>query len=421
MMQPQSGSDLLDFITSAQGGAGAEPNTIQRALQVIRTHLGMEVAYVSEFVDDTSVFHHVDAPGFEALIKPGDSMPLDDIYCRHILEGRLPELIADTANEPIAKALPITAAVPIGTHISVPIRLPDGSAYGMFCCLGREANNSLNERDLQMMRAFAELAAFEISREVASKKEIQQKLSRIKDVIVAERISIVYQPIWHVARRIPLGLECLARFSAEPRRTPDLWFREAADAGLGVELELAAMRMAFSAFASLPNEAYLAVNASPETILSHEFLDVLAPLPLDRVVIEVTEHAHVADYDGLLAVLQPLRQGGVRLAVDDAGAGYSSLQHILHLRPDIIKLDMGLTRHIDLDPARRALASALIMFARDTGSKLIAEGVETASELNTLKMLGVEQAQGYFLGRPAPLASAVQLFNGEAQRGGLVA
>ena len=94
--------------------------------------------------------------------------------------------------------------------------------------------------------------------------------------------------------------------------------------------------------------------------------------------------------------------------MDDAGAGYSSLRHILHLQPDFIKLDMDLIRHIDLDPARRALASALIAFARDTNSSIIAEGVETASELETLQALGVEQAQGYFLGRPMPLDKALQ-------------
>ena len=421
MAQPDSGPSLFNLITAAGDTAGAEAGTVKRALQVIRSHLGMDVAYVSEFVGNTSVFHEVDAPGLEAVIKPGDSMSLDDIYCRHILEGRLPQLMPDTSVEPIAMALPITTTVPIGKHLSVPIRLPDGSTYGMFCCLGRGASPSLNERDMQMMRAFAELAAYEIAREQETKKEAEERRIRIEDVIAAKRLAIVYQPIWHVARQQPLGLECLARFSAEPQRTPDLWFKEAADTGLGVDLELTAIRMAFAAFATLPGDAYLAVNASPATILSAEFSAVLGPLQADRIVVEVTAHAHVDDYDQLLATLVPLRARGVRLAVDDAGAGYSSLQHILHLRPDIIKLDMGLTRHIDLDPARRALAAALISFARDTGSKLIAEGVETQSELNTLKALGVEKAQGYFLGRPMPLAKAVRLFDVPPRKSGQIA
>ncbi len=414
-------SPLYNLITTNGDGASPEGGAIKRALQVIRSHLGMEVAYVSQFVDGQSVFREVDAPGLEQLIKVGDERSLDDVYCRHILAGRLPELIPDTAANPITAAMPITAAAHIGSHMSVPIRLADGSAYGMFCCLGFGANNSLNDRDLNMMKAFAELASFEINREVDAKRGTEEKLVRIRDVIEREQISIVYQPIWNIAAHKPVGLECLSRFSATPQRSPDKWFNEAAEAGLGVELEMAAIRMALGAFASAPADIYLAVNASPATILGSEFFDIFSSVPLDRLVLEVTEHAHVANYDLLLNVLEPLRQRGVRLAVDDAGAGYSSLQHILHLRPDIIKLDMGLTRHIDLDPARRALAAALIKFAEETNSKIIAEGVETASELKTLAKLGVEMAQGYYLARPMPLEKAIELFAGGATSNARVA
>jgi EAL domain-containing protein (putative c-di-GMP-specific phosphodiesterase class I) len=150
------------------------------------------------------------------------------------------------------------------------------------------------------------------------------------------------------------------------------------------------------------------MNASVETILSREFAEIMTGLPADRIVIEITEHTDVDDYEDVVRALQPLRQRGIRLAIDDAGAGYSSLRHILNLQPDYIKLDMDLIRHIDIDPARRALASALIAFARDTDSTIIAEGVETASEFATLQSLGVEQAQGYFLGRPMPLEGALR-------------
>ena len=126
-------------------------------------------------------------------------------------------------------------------------------------------------------------------------------------------------------------------------------------------------------------------------------------------MLEITEHAHVDDYDQLLGALQPLRQAGVRVAVDDAGAGYASLQHILQLKPDLIKLDMALTRNIDADRPRRALASALIGFAQETGSRIIAEGVETAGELAVLRDLGVEKAHGFFLGRPTSLEHALKL------------
>jgi hypothetical protein len=101
-------ASLRDMIAAAPG-----ESLVTRALQAVRAHLGLQVAYVSEFVGDETVFRQVDAPGLEHLIKPGDSRSLDDVYCRHILEGRLPELIPDTANEPYAMAMPITAMAPL--------------------------------------------------------------------------------------------------------------------------------------------------------------------------------------------------------------------------------------------------------------------------------------------------------------------
>jgi EAL domain-containing protein (putative c-di-GMP-specific phosphodiesterase class I) len=122
------------------------------------------------------------------------------------------------------------------------------------------------------------------------------------------------------------------------------------------------------------------------------------------VVLEITEHASVADYSRILEVLAPLRALGLRVAVDDTGAGYSTLRHILSIEPNLLKLDMSLTRNIDQDQKRRALASALIAFARETRIAVIAEGVETAAELHTLRALGVSTAQGYHLARPMAMA-----------------
>jgi hypothetical protein len=228
MADTQDEDAFRRMIAVPNGDVGAAGGTVKRALQAIRSHLGMQVAYVSEFVDGRSVFREVDAPGLEALAKVGDSHSLHDVYCRHILEGRLPELIPDTAAEPVAAAMPVTKAVPIGAHMSVPIRLPEGRPYGMFCCLSSQANQSLNDRDLQMMKAFAALAAFEINRELEVTKHGEERRARIKDTIAAERLSIVFQPIWNVEAFRIVGLECLARFSGEPPRSPDVWFNEAA-------------------------------------------------------------------------------------------------------------------------------------------------------------------------------------------------
>ena len=390
---------MLQQDTARHGGS-----FVERALQAAREHLGLQVAYASEFVGDHAVYRSVDAPGLEHLIKPGDSRPLDEVYCRHILAGRLPELMANTAEHPLAVALPITQEVPIGAHVSVPLRMADGEVYGMFCCLGPAADSSLNARDLNMMRVFAELVAHEIEGEREAEHIAAAKVERIAGVIAREALRIVYQPIWSVRDSRPIGFECLARFDDPYEQPTDRWFADAAEVGLGVELELHAIERALAAVALLPDDVYVAVNTGPGTILDARLAWLLSRFPLHRIVLELTEHDMVEDFSLILAVLSPLRAQGLRIAVDDAGAGYSGLQQILAVQPDLIKLDRSLIHDIGIDPGRRALAAALSSFARDTGSKIIAEGVETDGELAMLRALGVDTVQGYLLGRPQPIA-----------------
>lgn len=347
----------------------------------------------------------------ESLIKVGDSHSLNDVYCQHILEGRLPELIPDTAKEPLAKSMPITDAVPIGSHVSIPIRRPDGSPYGMFCCLSSKPNDTLNERDRRTMKMFADLAARQVHKDLKKAKVLEGSRERITRVMEEHLFSMVYQPIWDFRKKGPIGFESLCRFSPEPYRTPDVWFADAAATGQGASLERTVIQEALKGVLRLPDHCYVSINASPDTVLSGDLQAAIEGLPPERIVLEITEHAPVTDYGALDQSLKPLRQAGVRLAVDDAGAGYASLQHIVQLAPDIIKLDMRLTREVDTNQARRSLAAALIFFARETGASLIAEGIETPTELETLKMLGVNCGQGYLLGRPGDLDGVAELFD----------
>lgn len=362
----------------------------------------MEVAYFSEFVGDQTVFREVDAPGLEAMIKVGDAMPLEQVYCRHILAGRLPELIPDTAKVPFATSLPITAAVPIGAHVSVPVRRADGEVYGMFCCLSPTPHPELNERDLHIVRAFAGMVAEEMQREQAAQQSLAEKTALVRQALEPGAFSIHLQPICALAGGQPLGFEALSRFAIAPVRSPDAWFNDATECGLATELECAAIEAALTVYDQLPAPFTLSVNASPETVSSGALAQVLGDRPLDRLTVELTEHAAVKSYDELAAALAPLRARDAKLAIDDAGAGFAGLQHILRLEPDIIKLDMTLIQTIDVDPARRALAGAMQMFARQTGAVLVAEGVETREELSTLARLSFIRVQGYLLGRPRP-------------------
>lgn len=391
-------SNLLDRI----GGmpADATDSLVKRSLESVRAHLGMDVAYLSEFVGDETIFREIDAPGLEHLASVGDAMPLEEVYCRHILAGRLPELIQDTSAIPLCMSLPITQALPIGAHVSVPIRRPDGEVYGMFCCLSAAPRPTLNERDLHIVRAFAGLVAEEIERDSVRTCGHAAKRAAIHAAIAPGGLSVVLQPICELLDGQPVGYEALSRFAAG--RSPDRWFADAAEVGLGLELECVAIRAATAMLPLLPDALSLSINASPETVMSgalDALLDVDTP---HRLVLELTEHATFDDYDTLCARIASLRARGIRLAIDDAGAGFSGLQHILKLRPDLIKLDLTLIRDIDTDPAKRALASAMQSFARQTGATLIAEGVETPGERSTLISLGLRRGQGYLLGRPEP-------------------
>lgn len=400
-MTAASPSATSNWAENWRSDADDGERTINKALDAIRKHLGMPIAYLSEFVGNESVFRNVQAPGLEDMISVGDSRSLDDVYCRHILEGRLPQLIPNTAKEAFAAQMPITQAVPIGSHVSIPITLEDGSVYGMFCCLSPEANDSLNERDLETMKMFAGLAAEQVRRDRRVERAFTERQARIRDVIDNDRFAIAYQPIVDLKTSTTIGYESLCRFDAEPVRTPDLWFAEAETVGLSETLELGAIRKALAGIAQLQPGQYLSINASPEVIESEAFQALLQAADLGRLMLEVTEHAQVEDYERFSRAVTPLREAGMKLAIDDAGAGHSSLRHILQLEPDFLKLDMSLTRNVHEDLSRRALVSALLYYARETGAQIIAEGIENIEELEMLRRLGVMRGQGYYLGRPA--------------------
>lgn len=388
----------------------APSNSVPDILHAIRQHLKMEVAFVSEFVNDQRVFRYVDSSWTKSPVHVGEGGPLDESYCQRVVDGRLPELINDAQTNAVAAELPATFDIPVGAHMSVPIHLSDGSVYGTFCCFSRSADTSLNLRDLSLMRVFADLAGKMIDRERHSIVHQRASMERVRKVLNSDAIHIVYQPIFDLHRGAIAGFESLARFSAMPARSPHLWFNEAHSIGLGIELELKAIQLALLVMPNLCEGLDLSINASPETILDPSFEALLSTLSsVEHLVLEITEHAAVEKYEEIAQRLKPYRDRGLQLAVDDAGAGYASFRHILNLEPDRIKLDMSLTRDIDIDPARRALAAALIHFSADTGSKLVAEGVETASEAAALIELGVDKAQGYFLGRPMALAGLQHL------------
>lgn len=241
----------------------------------------------------------------------------------------------------------------------------------------------------------------QLRREEIEEEQREAARGEIERFVAGDGLSMVFQPIVDLRTRVMVGLEALARFRSLPLRPPNEWFAEAVRLELGVQLELASVRQALRVLPRIPHDCYLSINCSHRAAVSPELASVLT-VDAPRVVLEITEHEAVEDYDALLHALGDLRANGVRVAIDDAGAGFASLRHTLRIAPDIVKLDISLTRDIDDDRGKHALAAALMSFADEMGMTVVAEGIETAAELEALLALGVPHGQGYYLAEPTP-------------------
>jgi EAL domain-containing protein (putative c-di-GMP-specific phosphodiesterase class I)/DNA-binding NarL/FixJ family response regulator len=221
----------------------------------------------------------------------------------------------------------------------------------------------------------------------------------LRELIAKRRFTTHLQPIVRLDSGAVIGVEALTRFADGVR--PEVRFAEASRLGMGLALERATLAAAIEAAAPLPAEVALSVNISPD-VLQHDYELPLIVAGANRpVIVELTEHERIDDYDAVRAAFGRLGPG-VRLAVDDAGSGYASLRHILSLKPAYVKLDMEWVRGIQGDPIRRSLVSGLAYFAGETGCELIAEGIEAEDERTALLELGVRLGQGFLLGRPEP-------------------
>ena len=215
-------------------------------------------------------------------------------------------------------------------------------------------------------------------------------------------LRIVVQPIVDLARGVVCGYEALSRFTGPPDATPDRWFEAAGRLGRSGALEARAIEAALGRRAELPPNCFLSLNVSPHALEAPEVQDVFAQAgALGGIVVELTEQSVVNDYDELLDRLTPLREAGALIAVDDAGAGYASLRHVLAIRPDLVKLDRSLADGVDRDPAKASVVEMLGGLAGRLDAWLLAEGIEREAELETLVSLGVPLVQGYLLARPA--------------------
>ena len=380
---------------------------IERVMQAARDHVGLEVSFVTEFAEGQRVFRYAsgDLERFEVRVDGAE--PLEGTYCQKVCDGTLGPLVLDASQHPVAAAMAVTERLGVEVYVGVPIELSDGRLYGTLCCLSGTPSQALAERDVTFMRMAAAIVAEQLERDEAAGIQRRDATARIRAAL-ADGVHLVYQPIVDLAGGGVLGYEALARFEAAPARSPDQWFEEAWLVGLGVDLELAAVRQAVAVFGQIPAPAYLAVNVSPETLLSPDIAEALHGATPDRLVLEITEHARVLDYAPVRERIDALRAQGYRVAIDDLGTGHAGVNHLLQFHPDVLKIDLSVVQGVRRDPLRRAIAATFATLAASIGASIVAEGIETAEDRDALEILGLTAGQGFHLARPGPLAEVLQ-------------
>jgi EAL domain-containing protein (putative c-di-GMP-specific phosphodiesterase class I) len=380
----------------------AAEQQIAELLQTARRSLGTSVAFFSRLDGTTQHLEVVDS-SVPVLFHDGIRQPQDTSFCQAVLDGRLPPVMPDVRDFPAAMALRPARVPRIRSFVTAPVRLSDGTVYGTFCAFGFRSDPELTTRDATLMEVLANAASVVIEPEMRAQHRRVEIEDRLGPVIEQRGPTVVLQPIVDLATGARSGAEALSRFPADWGLAPDVVFEQAHSVGQGHHLELLALQRAAE---HLPHVGgYVSMNVSPGTLLTPACLDLLDGLPLHRVLLELSEHDRVEDYDALTAALEPLRARGLRLAIDDVGAGFSSLRHIVVTAPDVIKMDRSIVTHVDTDPVLAKLAHSLVEFAHGIDVRIVAEGVETAAEHAVLRALGVDDGQGWHFGRPGPPAA----------------
>lgn len=380
---------------------GAEEQ-IADLLRTARRSLRMPVAFLSR-LDGTTQHLEIVESSLPLIFRDGITQPQETSFCQAILDGRLPAVMPDVRMFPEAMRLPAARIPRIRSYAAAPVVLSDGELYGTFCAFGFTSDAELAPRDQALMDVLAAAASVILEPELREQRRRSEIERRLGPVLAAGGPVVFLQPIVDLATGDRIGSEALSRFPAEWDKAPDVVFDEAHSVGLGHRLELLALEQAA---AHLPHvDGHVAMNVSPSTLLTPECGRLLRRLPLGRVLLELSEHDRVEDYAALQDVLGPLREAGMRLAIDDVGAGFSSLRHIVVTSPDVIKIDRSIVTGLTDDPVRSTLVQSLVTFAHGCGVRVVAEGVETAAEAVELAALGVDYGQGWHFGRPCPVAA----------------
>jgi EAL domain-containing protein (putative c-di-GMP-specific phosphodiesterase class I) len=363
---------------------------------------GINVGGVLEYHDGGLRVLGVAAPaGFPLHI--GDHIP--DAHARKLIASATAGPWAEPMDELVGPAVAVGAGTAIGMQASAYAPMRNGDQFIGLIGIGTSDPQHVRHlvEDLPAVGEVAATATALLGPTLLARREVANVRGRIQSIVDERAFMPVFQAIATIPGREVVAYEALTRFTDGVG--PDRHFADAAAAGLGVELELVTLKAAVAAAERIPKGLWLTLNVSPAAIEAGERLGRILRASHHQLVLELTEHVAVADYGRLRGALGEL---GVpfRIAVDDAGAGYASMMHVVELGLSLVKLDLSLVRGIDADPVRQALIAGMLYFAERTDCRLIAEGIETEAEFATLAALGVPLGQGFLIGRPGEFVPA---------------
>ena len=359
----------------------------------------LQTASITWFTaDGRGLLLAITGPGLPAYLAPGKTLPQHRANELRIGAGNGPWISGWAVRDDDEGYSRGVAAAGVAAAAYVPLH-HEGRLIGL---LGSAAGEAAGGRDVlsdqfSTLIEVADVVGPALGPALAALDERSTAAAMVDSVLADRRFHPVFQPVRELATDRIVGYEALTRF--DESLAPDRVFRMASALGRLRELEVATLDVALEAASELPRDCWLSVNASADLLSDARTLAAILARAQRRIVIELSEHELIEDYGPITAAMQVL---GPRcsLAVDDAGAGFASLRHILEVRPAFVKLDLALVQGVSEDGSRRALVAGMVHFARDAGFTLIAEGIETPADLATLRLLGVDMGQGYLFGRP---------------------
>lgn len=380
--------------------AGSPGEVARELASVLVTMDGVDGAAVIAMSPDGSARYLAAVNGGRSLVEPG--APVAGPVAAELGQA-LPRGTAILPADPDRRMLGSST----GATVVVSLR---GADQPLALVLGTSESDDLHvsPRLREVLGAAIDLSGVveQVIAPAVEPAEHQQRLATELRRVIAERaFHPVFQPIVELATGRPVGYEALTRFA--DGASPESRFGDATRLGLGTALELATLRAAIEKGTELPAGAYLSLNVSAALLSSPELAPCIAAVGDRPFVLEITEHERIDDYDEVRRAVAAVGDH-VRMSVDDAGAGWASLRHVLTLRPDYVKLDRAWVRGVDTDPARQALLLGIGRFVEEIGGLVVAEGIETASELDTLVRLGIPFGQGFHLGRPVPIGQVTR-------------